>query len=307
MKKLCLLAGLFILGVLVHPAQANAEGIARVVVSATDAPVFVMPDSKMTPLRLAKEGSVVKVIGEEGEWYQIEFQDPQFGRRVGYIEKQHVSVQMPAPSQQAVDLTVAESRPVQKAFERQIISQTRSQPLAENGSDPRRQASVPQPTDQASPARNPHAREGFWFNGGLGFGSLGCGTCTERAGGASGGLSLGGTLSDRVLLGVGTTGWYRSEEGVTLSVGTVDARLRFYPNVRSGFFLTGGVGLGSISAGVAGLGTETETGLGVMLGLGWDIRVSPNVSLTPFWNGSAVRTRNADANFGQIGLGVTIH
>jgi len=31
------------------------------------------------------------------------------------------------------------------------------------------------------------------------------------------------------------------------------------------------------------------------------------VSLSPFWNGSAVRTANDDANFGQLGLGITIH
>ena len=43
-----------------------------------------------------------------------------------------------------------------------------------------------------------------------------------------------------------------------------------------------------------------------MLGLGWDIRVGRNVSLRrsgTVWVGS----QGANANFGQIGLGVTIH
>ena len=153
----------------------------------------------------------------------------------------------------------------------------------------------------------PQTREGFWFSGGLGYGALGCDNCNGRASGLSGGLSLGRTISEKLLLGVGTTGWYRSEDGLWLNVGTVDARLRFYPSVTSGFFLTGGLGIGTISLGVADFGSVSETGLGLMLGLGWDIRVRPNLSLTPFWNGSAVRTSGADANFGQFGLGITVH
>jgi len=41
--------------------------------------------------------------------------------------------------------------------------------------------------------------------------------------------------------------------------------------------------------------------------VGWDIRVGRNVSLTPFWNGFAMANDIADANVGQIGIGVTIH
>lgn len=40
-------------------------------------------------------------------------------------------------------------------------------------------------------AQTKHARNGFWFNGGLGFGSLGCEDCDARETGPSGGLSLG--------------------------------------------------------------------------------------------------------------------
>ena len=106
-KKLCVLTSLLMLEVLVHPALANAQST-RVVVSVPAAPVFAKPDRTMAPLRLAKEGSVLNVVVGEGEWYHIEFDDPQFGRRVGYIEKRHVSVQF-APAQQAVDLSGAQS------------------------------------------------------------------------------------------------------------------------------------------------------------------------------------------------------
>jgi hypothetical protein len=104
------------LAVLVHPALVSAESAVRVVVT-TVAPLFVQPDAKTTPLRLAKEGSVLNVLAAEGEWYRVEFEDPQFGRRVGYIEKRHVSVQV-AAAQQAVGLRVAESRqPAPNNFE----------------------------------------------------------------------------------------------------------------------------------------------------------------------------------------------
>ena len=93
-KKLCVLMSLLMLGVLVHPALASAQSATRVVVSVPAAPVFAKPDRTMAPLRLAKEGSVLNVVVAEGEWYRVEFDDPQFGRRVGYIEKRHVSVQL---------------------------------------------------------------------------------------------------------------------------------------------------------------------------------------------------------------------
>jgi hypothetical protein len=154
---------------------------------------------------------------------------------------------------------------------------------------------------------NEHARRGFWFSGGLGYGSLGCEDCGSREGGLSGGIELGGSVSQKVLLGAGTTGWTKNEGGVTLTVGTVVALIRFYPSATGGFFLLGGLGLGTIHAEIDGLGSDSETGGGALLGLGYDIRVGRNVSLTPFWNGFAARTSNADANVGQLGLSVTLH
>jgi len=162
-------------------------------------------------------------------------------------------------------------------------------------------------TTPPSATRNRHLRRGFWFSGGLGYGSLGCEDCGSREGGLSGGIQLGGTLSQKVLLGGATSGWAKEEGGVTLTVGTLVAMVRFYPSSTGGFFLLGGLGVGSIYAKVDGFGEDTETGAGALLGLGWDLRVGDNVSLTPFWNGFAVRTSYDDANVGQLGLSVTVH
>lgn len=162
----------------------------------------------------------------------------------------------------------------------------------------------------ASAQGHPQTRQGFWFNGGLGYGSLGCQDCSGREGSLSGGIALGGTVSRKLLLGAGTNGWTKSENGATLTVATLTALMRFYPSATGGFFLLGGLGVGQVRAEVSGFGgsaSASETGFGAIVGLGYDIRVGQNVSLTPYWNGFAMASDETDANVGQIGLGVTVH
>lgn len=156
-------------------------------------------------------------------------------------------------------------------------------------------------------AQHAQTRNGFWFNVGLGYGSLGCQDCTSREGGLSGQLSLGGTLSRHVYLGVGTSGWTKSEDDVTLSVGALTALVRVYPSSTGGFFLTGGLGVGRVDLSIDGFGSGGESGTAALLGIGYDFRVGRNVSLTPYWNGFAVSHDVGDANVGQLGLSVTVH
>ena len=89
--------------------------------------------------------------------------------------------------------------------------------------------------------------------------------------------------------------------------GTLTAAVRFYPSATGGFFMTGGLGLGTVSAGVSGFGSASQTGVAALLGLGYDIPVGRSVSLTPYWNGFALSYSGGDANVGQIGLGITVH
>ena len=89
------------------PAMAQAPVMAqapsRVAVSAT-APIFVQPDARLIPLRTAAVGTMLNVQTVDGDWYRVEFQDPQFGRRVGYIEKRFVTARS-----EAMDLTIPEA------------------------------------------------------------------------------------------------------------------------------------------------------------------------------------------------------
>ena len=158
-------------------------------------------------------------------------------------------------------------------------------------------------TAQAQTAR---ARDGFWISGGLGYGSLGCDGCGSREGGISGNLSLGGTISPRFLIGVGTAGWTKSEQGARLTVAEIDARVRFYPQTRGNFFVTGGIGAGSVT-GSYGTLSNTETGAGAILGMGYDIRMARSYSITPYWNWYGMKNDNTDANVGQVGVAVTWH
>ena len=264
----------------VRPAFAQAPGPGAVVT--TVAPIYLQPGAQ-TPLRVARVGTLLKVLQEEGEWAEVEFTDPQFGRRVGGGEKKLLRISRPELEPMDLSVTPAPAPADQSQ---------RIDPPA--GSEEIRSQSVQ--------GLRPQIREGFWFNAGLGYGTFGCQDCFGREDGPSGGLSFGAVISDRVLFGVGTTGFAKTVLGETFTVGTLDARVRFYPVRTSGFFLNGGIGLGTVSYGRA-----SEFGVGAMLGLGWDIRVGRNVSLTPFWNGFAMSNSNVDANVGQIGLGFTIH
>lgn len=154
---------------------------------------------------------------------------------------------------------------------------------------------------------NDHARSGFWFNGGLAYGSLGCADCTDREGGWTANLTFGGTLNQKVLLGGSSHAWRKSEDGVTLTASTLTGTIRFYPSSTGGFFLLGGLGVGTVDVDVAGFGSDSETGGAAVLGLGIDLRISDNVSLTPYLNGIGISYDGGDANFNQLGVSITTH
>lgn len=131
MKQFCIVMSVFVMATEIGSVQTSAQSPARVIVSAIAAPLFLKPDTTITPLRLTKEGSVLNVLSSEGDWYRVEYNDPQWGRRVGYIEKRHVGM-IAAPVQQAVDVTVPESKP------RAVVTPT--QPLPNNPESGRRRS-----------------------------------------------------------------------------------------------------------------------------------------------------------------------
>jgi hypothetical protein len=295
-----------------------------------DTPIRAEADLTSATVATLHEGDSLDIVDARGAWYRVLVPGNEGKPQVGYVLARLIEIANTdgAPQSIAMPSTTRAARPVaqaapiaptpaqiqlqrtkaierEKAAEREQTLKAKVDALqaevsALQNDEPKNQV---RSVERSQPTvKHPQIREGLWFNGGLGFGALSCSGCDFTLNGATGGLSLGRTINDRVLLGVGTTGYYKSLYPSTVSVGTLDARLRFYPVRASGFFVTGGMGLGHLS-----VDNETQFGVGAVLGLGWDIRVGSNVSLTPFWNGIGVATSNSNASVGQLGFGITVH
>jgi len=74
---------------LASPARAQSGDTA---VAAVNTPVFVAPDATKTPLRVASAGTSFVVLEDAGDWTKVQFQDPQWGRRVGYVATKDLRV-----------------------------------------------------------------------------------------------------------------------------------------------------------------------------------------------------------------------
>jgi hypothetical protein len=116
------LAALLAVAVVAGAASSFAQSTAVVT---TAAPIYLVPDSTRQPLRTAAVNTTLRVVDDNGPWLKVEFKDPQFGLRVGYVEAKHVQVQAARAVQTPLDLSVgatatAESAPaVSRAHDRE--------------------------------------------------------------------------------------------------------------------------------------------------------------------------------------------
>lgn len=167
-----------------------------------------------------------------------------------------------------------------------------------------------------------NARQGFWIGFGLGVGSAAveCSTCSsDRFTGGSGYFRLGGTLSQSFLLGFEMNGWSHTEAGVEEAMALASLVAQWYPSRGGALYLK--FGLGGMAY-VADDGTDelSAAGPAAIIGLGYEFRVTRNMSVTPFINSMAsgntevrlndqVVATNVDMslNLVQIGVGLTWH
>jgi hypothetical protein len=177
----------------------------------------------------------------------------------------------------------------------------------------------------AAAQSHPQTRDGFTISFGIGGGSAGvsCSGCdSERENAPAGYLRLGGAYRPNLILGGEVNAWTKNlEEGgdeATITVATANFIAQWYPQPTGGFFVTGGLGVGSLNVEfkVPGLATISDktTGLAYQVGTGYDIRLGTNFSLTPYATffgtagGKVESTKEKlDANVAQIGLGFTWH
>ena len=159
-------------------------------------------------------------------------------------------------------------------------------------------------------AQQAQTRQGFWIGGGMGYGSMGlhCTGCdgVDREGGLSGYLKLGGTLRENILLGVETNGWRKSEGGATVTMGNLSGAAYWYPMATNGLFIKGGVGYSILSV-EDSFGQADDSGFGLLGGVGYDLRVGRNLSITPVANWFRGGFDGGSADVLQIGVGVTSH
>ncbi len=159
-------------------------------------------------------------------------------------------------------------------------------------------------------AQRPQTRAGYWISGGVGVGSfdLSCEDCeSDRQSGVTVLLAMGGTPSQHLLIGGELEGWSKEQDGVDIVFGHISGVAYWYPQTTGGLFLKGGIGIGTLSLDAGPLGDESDTGLGLHAGVGYDVRLGKNFSLTPtagvFW----ASLDPGDANTLYIGLNATGH
>lgn len=165
----------------------------------------------------------------------------------------------------------------------------------------------------AAPARaqtDPPTRSGFFIGFGADFGALGLSDSDGREGGPGGFFTGGFAVNPRLFAGLEINGWLGNEDE-----GTVDADFLFaqylatghlFPLTGRGLFLKGGLGLSTleVTTGTRG-GGETRTGLGALIGVGYDIRVGENVALSPYATLGYGSFDDVSANVVHVGVGVT--
>jgi opacity protein-like surface antigen len=93
-------------------AFAQSDGTA---VAITNTPVYVAPDASRTPLRTAAQGTVFTVLAEQGEWTQVQFKDPQWGIRVGFVATRALQFRRPELEPMDLSTTAADSAPPRHA------------------------------------------------------------------------------------------------------------------------------------------------------------------------------------------------
>ena len=168
-----------------------------------------------------------------------------------------------------------------------------------------------------------HLREGFWLRIGLGYGwidgNLG-GDLNEELeafSAPSGFLALGGQPSANVGIGV-TVNSLRESKSDEKSLSAIIAPTVFWHDKNSGFYTQFAIGL-AIYTEETTAGDFSGTGFGLMAGLGIDLRVARNLSITPYGNliysrlgslefeGRNVPGINMSTMLYQIGASLTVH
>jgi hypothetical protein len=101
MHRLLFLVAAAVLTPVIASAQQNAA------VVTANAPIYADAKVSDSPLRVAAPGTVLKVIKRSDEWFQVEFNDPELGRRVGWVQRSFLKAD--ATDLRPMDLSVTDA------------------------------------------------------------------------------------------------------------------------------------------------------------------------------------------------------
>lgn len=181
-------------------------------------------------------------------------------------------------------------------------------------------AIVAAPALQAQARGGYLARKGFWGGLGLGYGSMGisCSFCgTDREGGLSGNLRLGGTLSPRLRLGIETNGFSKTVEGIDVMAGQLGIVANYYPSATGNLYVRVSGGFSQITLD-DGTDEIKATGPGFGVGAGYDFFIGRSISLSPYFNYLVAMSGEAKVNgtgsgedlkpnLWQVGVAIVLH
>lgn len=160
----------------------------------------------------------------------------------------------------------------------------------------------------AGPARAawPHERDGILLGFNLGGGTAGVDFTgqDDREGSIGGSFRIGYAFTPQVAAGIEGTFWTKEViDDVTWTFNVTTAALTYYPGA-GGFYVRGGVGVGSMELEIdqgGGVSSKfSDDGFGFLLGAGYEWRLSRKFALGPAVDYSYARVNELDISLNYV-------
>jgi hypothetical protein len=156
----------------------------------TNGPIYLSapPSPGIPPLRTAAPGTLLRVLGEKDDWLQVEFNDPQYGQRLGWIQKKFVTVDDPAL--RPMDLSVPRETVKPSTPSPSTVAKPATTAVAAPPTERANQAPVPPAATTSASTQGKSRSMGFF----VGVNYEGNGAVVEDIDGADSGAGFGVTL-----------------------------------------------------------------------------------------------------------------
>jgi outer membrane protein with beta-barrel domain len=155
----------------------------------------------------------------------------------------------------------------------------------------------------------PHERDGAFLGFNLGGGSAGIdvpGVETNREGGLGGNFRVGYAFSPQFAAGLEGNMWTKDVDNETWTFSVGGAALTYFPGA-TGFFLRGGIGVGTVDYSFDQGGitySSSDDGFGFLVGTGYEWRLSRKFALGPQFDYSHAKVNdNLSMNYFNFTVG----